>query len=122
MFALGDMVRRRRDGSSCPASRRSRCSRAATPRRSCARGWSSRAIAPFRYRDKGNLATIGRAAAVADIKGLRLSGVVAWLTWLFVHLFYLIGFQNRLLVLIRWTFSFFTHGRGARLINLPPGR
>jgi NADH dehydrogenase len=77
---------------------------------------------PFRYRDKGNLATIGRAAAVADIKGLRLSGLVAWLTWLFVHLWYLIGFQNRLLVIIRWTFSFLTRGRGARLINVPPGR
>jgi NADH:ubiquinone reductase (H+-translocating) len=71
---------------------------------------------PFRYIDKGNLATIGRARAVADIKGLRLSGFIAWYTWLVVHLFYLIGFQNRLLVLIRWSFSFFTHGRGARLI------
>ena len=56
---------------------------------------------PFRYRDKGNLATIGRAAAVADIHGLKLSGFLAWMTWLLVHLWYLIGFQNRLLVLIR---------------------
>jgi NADH dehydrogenase len=72
---------------------------------------------PFRYRDKGNLATIGRAKAVADIKGLQLSGLLAWLTWLFVHLFYLIGLQNRLLVFIRWTFSFVTRGRGARLIT-----
>jgi NADH:quinone reductase (non-electrogenic) len=73
---------------------------------------------PFRYRDKGNLATIGRAAAVADIKGLRLSGFIAWITWLVVHLWYLIGFQNRLLVFIRWAFSFFTRGtRGARLIT-----
>ncbi len=71
----------------------------------------------FRYRDKGNLATIGRAAAVADIKGVRLSGFLAWATWLLVHLWYLIGFQNRLLVLIRWSFSFATHGRGARLIT-----
>ena len=71
----------------------------------------------FRYRDKGNLATIGRAAAVADIKGVRLSGFPAWATWLVVHLWYLIGFQNRLLVLIRWSFSFATHGRGARLIT-----
>jgi NADH dehydrogenase len=71
----------------------------------------------FRYRDKGNLATIGRAAAVADIKGIRLSGFLAWATWLLVHLWYLIGFQNRLLVLIRWSFSFATHGRGARLIT-----
>jgi NADH dehydrogenase len=71
---------------------------------------------PFHYRDKGNLATIGRARAVADVKGVRLSGFIAWYTWLVVHLWYLIGFQNRLLVVIRWSFSFFTHGRGARLI------
>jgi NADH dehydrogenase len=71
----------------------------------------------FRYQDKGNLATIGRAKAVADIKGLQLSGLLAWLTWLFVHLFYLIGLQNRLLVFTRWTFSFITRGRGARLIT-----
>jgi NADH dehydrogenase len=71
---------------------------------------------PFHYIDKGNVATIGRARAVADIKGLRLSGFIAWWTWLGIHLFYLIGFQNRVLVLIRWSFSFLTHGRGARLI------
>jgi NADH:ubiquinone reductase (H+-translocating) len=72
---------------------------------------------PFRYRDKGNLATIGRAAAVADIGGLRLSGFVAWITWLVVHIWYLVGFQNRVLVFIRWSVSFATHGRGARLIT-----
>jgi NADH:quinone reductase (non-electrogenic) len=77
----------------------------------------SRETPPFRYRDKGNLATIGRAAAVAEIKGLRLSGFLAWVTWLLVHLWYLIGFQNRVLVIIRWSFSFVTHGRGARLIT-----
>jgi NADH:ubiquinone reductase (H+-translocating) len=80
----------------------------------------------FHYFDKGNLATIGRARAVADLKGItppiryppgiHLSGFVAWVTWLTVHLFYLIGFENRLLVLTRWAFSFATHGRGARLI------
>src|SRR5262249_23126609 len=78
--------------------------------------------APFHYRDKGNLATIGRASAVADIKGLKLSGLLAWVTWLTVHLWYLVGFQNRLLVIIRWSFSFITHGRGARLITRPPGQ
>ncbi|MGZ4179435.1 MAG: NAD(P)/FAD-dependent oxidoreductase [Solirubrobacteraceae bacterium] len=71
---------------------------------------------PFHYFDKGNLATIGRSRAVADIKGIHLSGFLAWATWLTVHLFYLIGFENRLLVVIRWSFSFATHGRGARLI------
>ena len=74
---------------------------------------------PFRYRDKGNLATIGRAAAVADVKGFKVSGFLAWMTWLVVHLFYLVGFQNRLLVLIRWSVSFATRGRGARLITSP---
>jgi NADH dehydrogenase len=72
---------------------------------------------PFRYHDKGNLATIGRASAVADLRGLKLSGFPAWITWLFVHLFYLVGFQNRVLVFIQWSFSFLTHGRGARLIT-----
>jgi NADH:ubiquinone reductase (H+-translocating) len=71
---------------------------------------------PFRYRDKGNLATIGRSKAVADIKGIRVAGFPAWILWLTVHLFYLIGFENRLLVFLRWTISFLTRGRGARLI------
>ena len=71
---------------------------------------------PFRYVDKGNLATIGRSKAVADMKGIRLSGFAAWATWLLVHIFYLIGFENRLLVVLRWTISFVTRGRGARLI------
>ncbi len=75
------------------------------------------APAPFRYVDKGNLATIGRMKAVGEIKGLRLSGTIAWLGWLFIHLFYLTGLQNRFLVFTRWTVSFFTHGRGARLIT-----
>ena len=78
---------------------------------------TARAPPPFRYHDKGNLATIGRAAAVADIKGFKLSGLIAWLTWLVVHLFYLVGFQNRLLVFIRWSIDFATRGRGARLIT-----
>jgi len=77
---------------------------------------------PFRYRDKGNLATIGRARAVADLHLIRLSGWPAWVTWLGVHLWYLIGFQNRLLVVTRWAFSFLTHGRGARLISRRAGR
>ena len=76
---------------------------------------------PFHYLDKGNLATIGRARAVTDLHFLRLSGFPAWLTWLLVHIWYLIGFQNRMLVLVRWIYSFLTRGRGARLIA-GPGR
>ena len=62
------------------------------------------------------MATIGRAKAVADVRGLRINGFPAWLTWLAIHLFHLIGFQNRLLVVTRWAISFLTRGRGARLI------
>jgi NADH:ubiquinone reductase (H+-translocating) len=71
----------------------------------------------FTYTDKGNLATIGRMKAVGEIRGAKLSGTLAWLGWLFIHLFYLTGLQNRLLVFIRWTVSFLTRGRGARLIT-----
>jgi NADH:ubiquinone reductase (H+-translocating) len=72
---------------------------------------------PFHYRDKGNLATIGRARAVADLHAVKLSGFPAWITWLVVHIWYLIGFQNRILVMIRWGFSFFSRGRGGRVIE-----
>jgi NADH:ubiquinone reductase (H+-translocating) len=72
---------------------------------------------PFRYRDKGELATIGRSRAVGVIRGVRVSGFLAWALWLGVHIAYLVGFQNRLLVLTRWAFSFVTRGRGARVIH-----
>jgi NADH dehydrogenase len=74
-------------------------------------------VKPFRYVDKGNLATIGRARAVAEIKGIHFGGPLAWLLWLGIHIFYLIGFQNRILVMLRWSFSFITRGRGARLLT-----
>jgi NADH:ubiquinone reductase (H+-translocating) len=72
---------------------------------------------PFHYIDKGNLATIGRGAAVADIWRLHISGFLAWLIWAFVHLWYLEGFTNRIIVFVQWSISFFTHGRGGRLIT-----
>jgi NADH dehydrogenase len=72
---------------------------------------------PFRYRDKGTLATIGRARAVADVRGLRFSGFIAWAAWLLIHIFYLIGFQNRAVVLLRWGYSYLTRARGSRLIT-----
>jgi NADH dehydrogenase len=71
----------------------------------------------FRYHDRGNLATIGRHAAVADLGWLRCSGYVAWLLWLFVHIMYLVQFQNRLLVLVQWAWNYFTRNRSARLIT-----
>ena len=71
----------------------------------------------FHYWDKGTLATIGRAAAIADFGKIHISGFIAWLSWLFVHIFFLIGFRNRLLVFIQWSWSYFTYERGARLIT-----
>jgi NADH:ubiquinone reductase (H+-translocating) len=71
----------------------------------------------FRYLDKGSLATIGRAAAVAQFRKLHISGYFAWLAWLFVHVFFLIGFRNRLIVLFQWAWSYLTYERGARLIT-----
>jgi NADH dehydrogenase len=119
VIALGDMIAIRKDGDSetlpglAPvAMQQGRY--AARVVRTRLRGEQHE---PFRYRDKGNLATIGRLRAVADVKGVHLSGWFAWVTWLAVHLWYLIGFQNRLIVLMRWAFSFLTHGRGARLIT-----
>jgi NADH dehydrogenase len=75
------------------------------------------APAPFRYHNKGSLATIGRSAAVADFGKIRFAGFVAWVLWLFVHLMYLVGFENRLLVFLKWSLSYFTFNRGARLIT-----
>ncbi|MGH9555181.1 MAG: hypothetical protein ACRD2Y_05090 [Terriglobales bacterium] len=80
----------------------------------------------FVYWDKGSLATIGRAAAIADLPGgIRLSGLMAWLAWLFIHIFFLIGFRNRLLVIIQWAWAYLTFQRGTRLItgntDLPGG-
>ncbi|MFW6201952.1 MAG: NAD(P)/FAD-dependent oxidoreductase [Gemmatimonadota bacterium] len=75
---------------------------------------------PFQYRDKGDLATIGRAAAVARITAFRFSGFLAWLLWVFVHILYLIGFRNRLMVMIQWAWAWVTYQRGIRLITGHP--
>jgi NADH dehydrogenase len=77
-------------------------------------------LPPFRYHDRGNMATIGHASAVADLGWLRLSGYPAWLAWLFVHIIYLIEFENRILVLFQWAWNYFTRNRSARLITEVP--
>jgi NADH dehydrogenase len=119
VLALGDMVRvQRPDGTMIPmpglapvAMQQGRY--AARAIRTRVEGGVPTA---FHYVDKGNLATIGRSKAVADLKGVHFAGFVAWALWLLVHIVYLVGFQNRLLVVLRWTISFVTRGRGARLI------
>jgi NADH dehydrogenase len=74
-------------------------------------------LSPFHYFDKGNLATIGRGAAVADLNWLQISGLPAWLIWIFIHLLYIVQFQNRLLVLLQWAWLYITFDRSARLIT-----
>ena len=118
VFVIGDQacVIGTRRASRFPASPRSRCSRAATSR---ARSWAiSPAVRaqPFAYVDKGQMATIGRSRAIVEIGRLRFAGLLAWLLWLVVHIYYLTGFKNRLLVVIQWAWSYLTFRRGARLI------
>ena len=74
-------------------------------------------VGPFRYFDLGNMATIGRAAAVADLHWIRFSGLPAWLVWLFIHLMYIVEFENRLLVFLQWAWNYYTFNRSARLIT-----
>ena len=80
---------------------------------------------PFRYRDYGNLATVGRKAAVVDLAvprlgSLRFSGLPAWLFWLFAHIYFLIGFRNRMMVMVDWAWAYFTYERSARVVAEPP--
>ncbi len=80
------------------------------------RDFDSKPRKKFRYLDKGQMATIGRKKAIVEVRGLRFGGFLAWLAWLFIHIFYLSGFKNRILVLIQWGYSYFSFARGARLI------
>jgi NADH dehydrogenase len=120
VFALGDMVRVRDAESGEAVALPGLAPVAIQQGRYAARAISDRLSAdrtpPFHYHDKGAMATIGRARAVADLHVVRLSGPLAWLTWQAVHLWYLIGLQTRLVVVINWFFSFATSGRGGRLI------
>ncbi|MEM7167966.1 MAG: NAD(P)/FAD-dependent oxidoreductase [Planctomycetota bacterium] len=85
--------------------------------RNILRDLRSQSREPFQFVDKGQMATIGRAAAVAETKRLRLRGFIAWLAWGFIHVLYLVSFRNRMLVLVQWTWSYFRFRRGARLIT-----
>jgi len=119
VFALGDMVSVHTEGDeplSLPGLAPVAMQQGRFAARTIRKRLAGRPTGSFRYVDKGDLATIGRSQAVADIKGLHLSGFVAWLTWLVVHIAYLTGLENRYLVLVRWTISFFSRSRGARLI------
>jgi NADH dehydrogenase len=117
ILVIGDMAHFRQDGAPLPALAPVAMAEGRYAARVVRARILGREPAPFRYRDKGTMATIGRSHAVADLGWLRFSGFPAWLVWLFVHLMYLVEFENRLLVLIQWAWSYFTRNRGARLIT-----
>lgn len=119
VFVVGDLANRTQDGALIPGVAPAAMQEGKHAARNIVRALQGLPSAPFRYRDKGSLATIGRSAAVANFGRIRLSGGVAWFAWLFIHLLFLIGFRNRLLVLIEWAWSFVSYDRGSRLITGP---
>lgn len=118
IFAIGDMVHVEQDGALLPGIAPVAMSEGRYVARCIAAQAAGRSKpAAFRYFHKGTMATIGRKAAVADLRVVYLSGLPAWLAWLFIHLLYLVEFDNRLLVLIEWAYNYFTRNRGARLVT-----
>lgn len=118
VFVIGDLAHVERDnGQLVPAVAPAAIQEGTHAAKNIRRMLAGKAALPFRYWDKGSLATIGRAAAVADFGPLKLGGVIAWLAWLFVHVFFLIGFRNRFIVLSHWAWAYFTYQRGARVIT-----
>ncbi len=117
VFVIGDLASISSDGKPVPGLSPAALQEGQHAAKNIMRSIRSEPTLPFRYRDKGTLATIGKAAAVADIRGLHLSGLVAWLMWLFVHIFFLIGFRNRFIVIVEWAWTYVRNDRGARLIT-----
>ena len=117
LFVIGDMAAIATDGRPVPGVAPAAMQMGAHAARNIRRDLEQRPRLPFAYRNKGDLATIGRHRAIADFGRLRLTGSVAWWFWLFLHILYLAGFRNRLSVLIEWAYSYFTYQRGARLIT-----
>ena len=117
-FVIGDLaVLAGRDGRPLPGVAPVAQQQAAHAARNIVRLMEHQPMRPFRYRDYGNLATIGRASAIADFGRVHLSGFPGWLVWLFVHIMKLVGFRNRVLVLIQWASAYFTYQRSVRLIT-----
>jgi NADH dehydrogenase len=119
IFVIGDLARFEQDGKPLPGVAQVAMQGGGYVAKLIIARLSGRTLPPFHYFDKGNLAVIGRAAAVAEIGKIHISGLLAWFTWLFVHLMYLVEFSNRILVFIHWGFLYLTFDRGARLITGP---
>ncbi|HEX6560189.1 MAG TPA: NAD(P)/FAD-dependent oxidoreductase [Longimicrobiales bacterium] len=120
VFVIGDLAHLEQDSQLLPGVCQTAMQMGRHAARMIVNDVNERPRVDFRYNDKGNLATIGRAAAVADIHGLHMSGLPAWLIWVFVHIMYLIGFKNRVLVMIQWAWAYIGYRRGIRLITGEP--
>jgi NADH dehydrogenase len=118
VFVVGDLAHVEQDGQPVPGVSPAAMQMARQTAANIRRQMLDQQTRPFRYLDKGSFAVIGRGAAVGEVFGkLKMGGFLAWLSWLFIHLFFLIGFRNRLLVLFDWAYSYLTFRRGARLIT-----
>ena len=119
VFVVGDLAAVEKNGKLVPGVASAAVQEGLHAAQNIVRALRGEPYEPFRYIDKGSLATIGRSRAVAEVRGLKLSGFVAWLAWLAIHVFFLIGFRNRFIVIINWAYSYLTFRRGARLITGP---
>jgi NADH dehydrogenase len=117
IFIIGDLAHYEQDGQTLPGVSPVAMQQGRYVSRAIAKRLRGQPLKPFRYFNKGSLAVIGRAAAVADFGKLHFSGILAWLLWLFIHIMYLVEFSNRVLVFIHWGFLYLTFNRGARLIT-----
>jgi NADH dehydrogenase len=118
VFAIGDMTTLDGpDGRPLPGVAQVAIQMGRHAARNIGRALENQPLRPFVYRDLGNMATIGRASAIADFGTFRMTGFLAWLAWLFVHIFALIGFRNRLVVFVQWAWAYFTYQRAIRLIT-----
>jgi NADH:ubiquinone reductase (H+-translocating) len=120
IFVIGDLARFEQDGKTLPGVAQVAMQQGAYAAKLIQSRLNGSTAKPFRYFDKGNLAVIGRASAVAEIRKMHFSGLLAWLIWLFIHLMYLVQFSNRVLVFVHWGFLYLTFDRGARLITGNP--
>ncbi|HEY0502570.1 MAG TPA: FAD-dependent oxidoreductase, partial [Lysobacter sp.] len=116
IFVAGDLAGLQQDGKPVPGVAPAAKQMGAHVARVIRARLANKPAPAFRYRDFGNLATIGRMAAVVDLRGFKLSGVLAWWFWLTAHVFFLIGFRNRLIVMINWTWAYWSYQRHARII------
>jgi NADH:ubiquinone reductase (H+-translocating) len=116
IFVAGDLASVEQDGKPVPGVAPAAKQMGTCAARNIEARIAGRATQPFHYRDFGSLATIGRHSAIAQLPNLRLSGIFAWWIWLLLHIYFLIGFRSRLIVLINWAWAYFTYARGARII------